>query len=204
MIDGGSAADDRSSLNVAGNAALWGYDRTVADLTMANDAHLAGQNHVVSDLCGAGNADLRRQQRILANMRAMANLHQIIDFGPPGNVSFADAGAIDAGVGLNFHVIFDDHGHRLRDLVPVAEIIFCESKAIAAHDHAILQQHIISQPAVLADDGVSVCQEVVSDLHATVNDNMGQQHGIFPDLDLFVDHHVGPDVCTFADSGGSM
>ena len=129
----------------------------------------------------------------------MANLHQIVNLRTAGNVSFADTGAVDAGVGLNLHVVLDDHGHRLRDFVPVAVIIFSEAKSIAANNHPILQQHIVSQATLLADDRVGMSREVVTDFHAAINNDVRQQHGVFPDLDIFADHDVRAEVCAFAD-----
>src|SRR5580693_7835986 len=113
---------------------------------------------------------------MLSDVGAMAHLHQIVDLRAPGNMGFADAGAVDTRVGLDFYVIFDDDGHRLRDLMPVTKIIFREAEAVRADDHAILQQHIISQSAVLADYGVSVSQEVVANLNAAIDDHMRQQY----------------------------
>src|SRR5271166_84826 len=131
---------------------------------------------------------------MLTNMGAVADLHQIVDLGAAGNAGFADAGAIDAGIGLDFYIVLDDDRHRLRDLVPVAEIIFSEPEAVGANDHAILQQHIISQAAVLADDGVSVGQEIVPDLYPRIKHHVRQQHGVVSNLDVFVDHDVRSNV----------
>src|ERR1700676_3013683 len=141
---------------------------------------------------------------MLSNMRAMADLHQIVDLGASRNVGLADAGAIDAGIGLDFHVVFDDDRHRLRDLVPVAEIVFGESETIPTNDHPILQQNIISQTALLADDRMSVSHEVLADFNVTVDNHVRQQNGVLPDFDIFANYHIWPDVCAFSDSGGTM
>src|ERR1700674_196711 len=106
---------------------------------------------------------------MLTDVRAVADLHQIVDLGAAGNVGFADAGAVDAGVSLDFHIVLDDDRHGLRDFVPAAEIIFGEPETVGANDHAILQQHVIPQPAMFADYGVSVSQEVIADFHPTIN-----------------------------------
>ena len=67
MIDGGSATDNRSSLDVASDAALRGDDSAIPNLAMTHDAHLSRENYVVAYIGRAGEADLRRQQRMFAN-----------------------------------------------------------------------------------------------------------------------------------------
>src|SRR5579864_9138679 len=118
-------------------------------------------------------------------------------------MSVTDAGAVDAGISLDFHVIVDDDWHGLRNLVPVAEIIFGESETVRSNDHAILQQHVISETAALADHGVRVSQEVVADFHATIDDYVRQQYGVVPDLDVLAYHHIRSDVRAVTDPGGS-
>src|ERR1700722_4976529 len=110
-------------------------------------------------------------------------------------MGLAYAGAIDAGIGLNLYVVFDNDRHRLRDLMPMAKFIFCKSESVSADDDTILQQYVISQAAVLADDGVGVSQEVVTDLHPTIDDHVRQQHRMLADLDVFRNHHIRSDVC---------
>ena len=47
-IDGGSAADNRASLDVARNAALRGDDGAIPNLAMTHDARLSRKNYVVT------------------------------------------------------------------------------------------------------------------------------------------------------------
>src|ERR1700722_9719140 len=99
---------------------------------------------------------------MFSDMRPMSDLDQVVDFRAAGDTGFADAGAIDAGIGLEFDVVFNHDRHRLRDFAPMPELIFSEAKSIAANNHPILQQHIVSQATLLADDRVGVCCELVS------------------------------------------
>src|SRR5580704_17258637 len=132
---------------------------------------------------------------MVANAGAMTNLYQIVDLSATGNVGFADAGAVDAGIRLDFHVVLDDYWHRLRDFVPVAEIIFRESEAVRANNHAVLQHHVVSNAAVLADDGVSMCHEVVADFHPLINNYVRQYYSVFANLDRFTYDVIRSDLC---------
>src|SRR6266496_4310034 len=107
----------------------------------------------------------------------MSDLDQIIDLGSARDMGFANTGAVNASVGLNFHVIFnhcrpgldnfvpaagiilgdgfgfakDDSGRwpGLDNFVPAAGIILGETKTIAADDYSILQDHVIADAAML-------------------------------------------------------
>ncbi len=137
-------------------------------------------------------------------MRAVADLHQIVDLRAAADVSFAHAGAVDAGVGLDLDVVFNHHRLGLRNLVPASSVVLGEAEAVGADDHAILQKHIISQAAALADDRMGVGKEVVTDLRPAIDDHMGQQHRILADLDVFADHHVRSNVRARADARRRM
>jgi len=51
---------------------------------------------------------------------------------------FTNGGAVNAGIGLNFHVIFENGGARLNDFVPRAVLAFGEAEAVGSDDCAVL------------------------------------------------------------------
>src|SRR5205807_7507416 len=114
--------------------------------------------------------DLRAQQSAFSNFGAVADLNEIIDFCATSDTRLADAGAIHACVRLHFNVVFENRWARLDDLVPLASVIFCESKTVGAHDGAVLQDDVVPQNAVLSHNRVSVREEIVSDASARIND----------------------------------
>ena len=118
IIDGGIAADDLAGCDVAGDAALGGGDGAVADGAVAGDADLAGKDDVLADGGGAGEADLGAEEGVFADRRAVADLDEVVDFGAGVDAGFADGGAVDGGVGLDFDVVFEDGRAGLEDLVP--------------------------------------------------------------------------------------
>jgi hypothetical protein len=74
----------------------------------------------------------------------VANVYQVVEFRSPLDASFANASAIDARVGLDFDVVFQDGRARLQDLVPEAGIVFGEAETIGADHCSVLQHDIVS------------------------------------------------------------
>src|SRR5437870_4919330 len=134
----------------------------------------------------------------------MSDLDQIIDLGSARDMGFANTGAVNASVGLNFHVIFNHCRPGLDNFVPAAGIILGETKTIAADDYSILQDHVIADAAMLAHDGVRVSEKVIADACATIDHDVCQQYCVLADVDIFVHYRIGTDVCAFADFGGRM
>src|SRR5258708_28307893 len=132
-------------------------------------------------------------------MRSVADLNQVVDLYAAADAGFADAGAVDAGVGLNFHVVFDDDRGGLRDLVPVPVVSFGEAEDIGADNDSVVQQDVVADAAVLADYGVRVGEKIVADLYAAIDDCVRQQHGMVADLDLLVDDDVRAKVSFASD-----
>src|SRR5450759_2599654 len=117
VIDGGSAADHGSGGNVVGDAALRDGDGAVADLDVAGDADLSGENDVVADVGRAGEAYLRAEQRVVSYGATVADVDQVVEFRTAPDAGLADAGAVDAGVGLEFRVALNHYVAGLDDLV---------------------------------------------------------------------------------------
>ncbi len=74
-----------------------------------------------------------------------------------------------------------------------------ESKAVAADDHAVLQDHAVANPAVLPNAGMGVREKVVADFCAAIDGDKAVQHGISSDFDFFIDKAIGPNVRPGAD-----
>src|SRR2546427_7645891 len=64
----------------------------------------------------------------------MSDLDQIVNLGSTSDVGFANTGAVDAGICLNLHIIFDHRRPGLDNFVPAAGIILGEAKTIAANE----------------------------------------------------------------------
>ena len=101
----------------------------------------------------------------------MADQDQVVDLGAAADARFADGGAVDAGVGLNFDVVFENRGAGLQHLVPAAVLLLGEAEAIAADDRAILQDDAIADAAEFANHSVGMGEEMIADFRAAINGN---------------------------------
>src|SRR5579863_3253781 len=91
VIDGRRAANNCSGLDVASNTTLRRNNGPIADLAMTNNADLPCKDYIVTDLGRTREADLRSEQGMLSDVRAVADLNQVIDFRAFGNTGFANA-----------------------------------------------------------------------------------------------------------------
>jgi hypothetical protein len=133
---------------------------------------------------------LRTEQGIFADLRSVADLHQIVDLDPSSDVSFADAGAVDAGVRLNLDVVFDHDRSRLGNLVPTSFAGLGEPEAVGADDDSVLQENVVADAAIFADYSMRVGEEIVADLYSAIDDYVRQQYGVVSDRDVLVDDDI--------------
>src|SRR5947199_9244597 len=92
----------------------------------------------------------------------MSDLDQIVNLGSTSDVGFANTGAVDVGICLNLHIIVNHRRPGLDNFVPAAAAILGKAKTIAANDYAILQNDVITNAAVLADDGMRAGKKVIA------------------------------------------
>jgi len=145
---------------------------------------------------------LAAEHGVGSDLRRVANQDEVIELGAAADARFADGGAVHAGIGLHFDVIFEHRGAGLRHFVPGAVFLFGEAEAVAADDGAILQDDAMAEAAVFADDGMRVSEEAVADFCAAVNRDETVQDGVAANLHVFVDVAIRADVGAFADVRG--
>ena len=186
------------------DAALRNRDSSVADFYVAGNAHLSSEDGVIADVGGAGEADLGAEESVLPDGAAVTDVNHVVELSAAGDAGFADAGAIDAGVGLDFDIVFDGNVAGLNDFMPVRCVVFGETEAVRADDNAILQENIVAEMTEFADDGVGVSEEIAADGCSAVDHAVGQDGRVVSDYDLLVDHNVGSDVGVPAEFGGGV
>lgn len=202
IFDGGIAGIERTFGDIVGDAALRGDDRAVAHCEMAGGADLAREDAVIADARGASEANLTAKHGVATDLGGVTDEDEIVDLCAAADTGFADGGAVDAGVGLDFDVVFKDGGAGLNHFVPGAVGIFCVAEAVAADDDSVLQNDAVADFAEFADDGVSVGEEVSTDAHAAINSDETVQDGVFTEDCVFLDETVRADMRAGGDSGG--
>src|SRR6266436_903841 len=87
----------------------------------------------------------------------------------------------------------------LLDFVPAPIRALRESESIAPNDHAILQDHSISDPAAFPHHGLRMRQELVSYFYVFIEGHQAMTHGLSPNFHSRLDEAAGPGVGAFAD-----
>src|SRR5690349_19332655 len=136
---------------------------------MAGAGGLSGKNDAAASGGGTGEASLSAEHGVGTDLAGVADENEVVDFCAVADARFANGGAVDAGVGLDFHVIFENGGAGLNDFVPGAVFLFCEAEAVGSDDGAVLKNDAMADAAEFADDCMGVGEEIVADLRATIN-----------------------------------
>src|SRR5260370_3965432 len=131
----------------------------------------------------------------------MPDQDQVVQFGATSNASFPHRGAVDAGVGLDFDVIFQDGPPGLCEFVPGPVVLFRETESVSPNDHAVLENHAVADAAEFADNGVRVGKKAVTDLYAAIDGDEAVQHRIATDSRFLVDETIRTDVRSLSDAG---
>ncbi len=131
----------------------------------------------------------------------MAYLNEVVHLGSGLDAGFANRRTVDAGIGLDFYVVFKDGGTGLLNLVPRTLRLLGEAETIGSNDGSILQDDMIAELTVLTDDGVGVNEEIVSGVYMGVKNDVWEENGIVAEDDMVADNYIGPDVGVGADSG---
>ena len=81
----------------------------------------------------------------------MADLNQIVNFGPPANTCFADGRSIDSRICLNLDIIFQHNLSCLSDFVVARILSLRETKSVRPNHDSVLQDDVASNFAVLTN-----------------------------------------------------
>ena len=157
------------------------HDHAVSKFAVSRNPNLPGEDGIPAYLGRPCQPYLCAKQTVGTDLRAVPYLDQVVDFHPRADACFSHAGAVNCRVGLDFHVVFDDGRPRLHDLVPDARVILGKSEAVAAYDNAVLENDIVTDLAVLADNRVRMGVEIVADAGVGIDDHMRQQCGVVAD-----------------------
>ena len=176
-----------------------GDDSAVTDVQMAGAGGLAGENYAAAGGGGPGEAGLTAEHGVWPYLAGVADENEIVKLGTFADAGFTYGGAVHAGVGLDFHVIFENGGTGLDDFVPCAVLAFGEAETIGSDNGAVLENDAIAYAAEFADDGVGVSEEVVADLRAAIDGNRAVEDGVFADDDVFIHETMRTDVSVCAD-----
>jgi hypothetical protein len=169
---------------------------------MASGAYLTGQDAAVADAVEPARPTWPQSRVSSPTLEAWPIDHQVIDFGAAADARFADGGAVDGAIGLDFDVILEHGNSRLLGLAPASVRFARVTEAVAANHRAVLQDHPIAELAVFADAGMGVGEESFADARAAINGDEAVQDGVRADHHVVIDKTIRANVGAYADLRG--
>jgi hypothetical protein len=145
-----------------GCSALRRNYRFIPHIEVSRKSDLSPDPNAFSQACGSGKPDLCRKHAMLAYLSAMANLDQVIEFGPLPYYSIPHRGPINRCIRSNLYIILDDDPSGLAYLVEAPVFGWRKTEAIAADDDPVLQCHSIPKKAPFTDNGMGMQHAVIS------------------------------------------
>src|SRR5580692_3270061 len=157
---------------------------------MTGCPHLTRENAFIAHLRRTRETHLAAQQRVFTDFRRVAHLNHVVEFRAAADLGFAYRGAIDCALGLDFDIVADDRDSALAHFVPGSVGLPREAEAVAADYDSVLKQDAMADAAVLTHGAVRVGEEILADFRAAIDRYKAVQHGVAPDLDVFIDEAV--------------
>ena len=200
-IHRGIAPNHTLGWDVVGNAALGHDPGVLPDREMPSHPHLPAKLDPVLQGRTAGQASLSTDKSVLANIRAVADLHQIVNFGSFPHPRCPHGGPINRRVCAQFDFVLqlDNTGLRLGQNGPVGQRDVAES--VSANNDTALQDHAIANHHALTHDRSGMSRKVMANADFGVNHHMRKDTRIFADLHPITNHRIGADEGVLADAG---
>src|SRR5690242_7302298 len=123
---------------------------------MTRRADLTGQNNSLACLCRASKTDLRTNQVVRTDLTAVSDVHQIIDLGSVADSRRAKSSSIDRCPSAYLDIVIDHHGSRLKNLIPLAALLFCKTEPIGSDNRVAVLDTVRSDLDPVSDNYSSV------------------------------------------------
>ncbi len=119
----------------------------------------------------------------------MGKMHQIIQFHTFVNMCRAHSGAVDGGVGSDFHVVVDNHIAHLRNLLVMSVGLRGKTKAIRTKHRTCVED------TILANDRVAI------QFHAWIQHRIVTNDTAIANIHLRIKFHIVADFSILAHEG---
>ncbi|MEY5015330.1 MAG: hypothetical protein RIS92_1688 [Verrucomicrobiota bacterium] len=160
---------------------------------MSDDAGLAGEDDVITDAGASGDAGLSNDEAVFSDVDVVCDLDEVIDFGAFSDDGLPESGAVDGGIGTDFHVVFYDDDSELRDFGMLA-IDFFETKSVAPDDGTGVEDDAITDFAAMEDGGPGVKVAVCAYVGVVTDVGLGLDDGVCADAGVCFDDAEGADA----------
>lgn len=201
-FEGRNAEDDLSVRDIAMHSGFGRDADAAADFEVSGDAGLSTDLAVITDLGGTGDADLGDEEASTPDAGAMADGHEVADFGARADDRVVESAAFDAATGADFDIVFDDDAPDVRDFM-VGALVGGETESIFSDRGIGLDDDAVADPAVFIDGDIGVEDTMVADLGVGSDKDVGVEGAVASDADIFAEGDEVGDMGAFADDGGA-
>ena len=193
--EAGRAFDGAAGFEAGVDAGLAIDFAAAPDVDVAGDSGLAADDDVIFDGGAASEADLAADEAVFADDDVVAYVDEIIEFGAFADDGFAEAGAVEGGVGTDFDVVVDDDTADLGNFLVAAGREFV-AEAVGADNDAGVQADAVTEDAFGGDGGAGHEPAIGADADFAAEKDLGLEVG------AFADDGAGFDDAERADGGG--
>ena len=172
---------------------------------MAGDARLSRQKHPIADAAAAGHADLAAEDAALADLRVVADLHQVVDLRSATDRGGVEGGPIHRRVGADLHVVPDHDDADLRQLdLGGGFRALREPETVRAQDDTGVHDHPLADAGAVVDHDVGMEHGAGAQTAAAAYHGVGADHHARTERRAPADHGECVDAGGVVDLGGSV
>src|SRR6266568_7117093 len=131
----------------------------------------------------------------------MAHLNEVVDLCAVADFGCTHGGTVDAGVGLDVDPVAHAHRAGLRNLFPLAQVVFSEAEAVGADNCTIFEGHVVAENAAFADYCVRMGEEMAASFHTGVKNDVGQEGCVLAEADIAANYDVSANMRPLANFG---
>ena len=178
----------------------------VSNLDVITDPGLTGYQAMIADLHAAGNADAAHNDRVFPDETVVADVNQIVQLTSSPNDGGSKSGPIDAAVGPDLNIIFDQDRTCLFDFKMTLRMAHV-AESIGPHHAAAVKNHALAKghPGVKRDAGMQRCTR--TDPAPVTDDAPGSNRDLIIDSDPLThacelcNGHLFSDLTILSDGG---
>ncbi len=203
----GRSPPNAFSHNFSGqNSGLRTDDRAAFDSRVIAYSDLSADHAIVFDNCASRNSCLCGDNDSFADLDVVRDLHEIVNLCSFADSSFAECAAVNTGICADLDIIFDDNRADLREFHITVRTVADIAETVRTDDNAGMQNHIISDCAVIFDKNIWMKNAVfadfyvIADLHARSQIRSCADFRIFADTAKRADKNIFFNLCVFRDN----
>src|SRR5882724_2223679 len=131
----------------------------------------------------------------------MTDKNQVVQLGAASDTRLPDGSPVDARICLYFDVVLEHDGTRLQDFAVAAVGLLRKPESISSDNYPILQNYAVANAAIFPNHHVRMREEIIANLHTTIDADETMKHSIPPDFRFFIHIAVRPNMRALANLG---